>query len=594
MTATTAPLLATPRVMAGTAGAFYVAGGLVAAAVVLGTGPGSGPARAGLAALAAAALLTGVALLRWGRHLPRRAFHGVVLLGTLLVTAAVPLCPTTASALAVTTVYAFVGIDVVFFFGWAQGAGHLVVLLAAAAWALRDREGVTPGVLLALALVCLVIAAVVGLLARAASGADHDGLTGLLNRRGFDQALDRAVAAAGPDGSLAAALVDVDHFKAVNDGDGHGAGDRLLRELAVQLAAALPRDAVLARYGGDEFAVLLPGRCGREALDLVEGLRAGTRTVAFSAGVAHLFPGESGADLVRRADAALHAAKVSGRGRSRLDDVGSAELARDLSEALAAGDVRAWFQPIVVPSTGELVGVEALARWTHPLRGPVTPAEFVPVAETTGLIVELGAAILADACRGARTLREAWGRDLLLTVNVSGRELVRDGFAEHVHDVLRATGWPADLLVVEVTESLLDGSTGTALRALEDLRAFGVSVAIDDFGTGYSAFSRLDTLPADYLKLDSGFIAEITTSPRRAGVLQALLSLSHALGLEVVAEGVETPEQADLLTGLGCPLAQGWLFGRAVPPGELAAAGPAGAGPAGDRLAAPRPSLAER
>ncbi|MFD0482124.1 putative bifunctional diguanylate cyclase/phosphodiesterase [Kineococcus sp. GCM10028916] len=588
----TAPLLATPRVMARTAGAFFVAGGVAAMVVILTADFGRAPDRAVLIVLAATALLGGAALLRWGRHLPRNAFHAVLLVGTVLISLAVPLCPTTATALAITTVYAFVAIDVMFFFGWLPGAAHLVAIFGAGGWALHEREGVTLGVELALVVVCSVITAVVGILVRVAARANHDSLTGLLNRRGFDQALDEAVAAARSGGALAAALLDVDHFKTVNDGEGHGAGDRLLQELATELRTTLPAGTVIARYGGDEFAVLLPGRSGRQALTAVEELRAGARTAGFSAGVGQLFPGESGADLVRRADAALYAAKAGGRGRTRLDDVDSVELARDLALALDAGDVRAWFQPIVIPATGEVVGVEALARWTHPVRGQVPPAEFVPVAETTGLIVELGAAILTDACRGARDLREAWQRDLLLTVNVSGRELTRTGFAAHVHEVLRSTGWPADLLVVEVTESLLDGSTGSALRALEELRSFGVSVAIDDFGTGYSSFSRLDTLPADYLKLDAGFIAEITTSPRRAGVLQALLSLSSALGLEVIAEGVETAEQADLLTRLGCPLAQGWLFSRAVPPAALAATRPAE--PVDDRLAARGPALSPR
>jgi EAL domain-containing protein (putative c-di-GMP-specific phosphodiesterase class I) len=154
-------------------------------------------------------------------------------------------------------------------------------------------------------------------------------------------------------------------------------------------------------------------------------------------------------------------------------------------------------------------------------------------------------------------------------VNVSGRELVRDGYADDVLSVVEATGWPAELLVVEVTESLLDGSSGPALQALRALRAHGISVAIDDFGTGYSAFSRLDTVPANFLKLDHGFTAEITTSPRRAGILQALLSLARALDMQVIAEGVETVEQAELLAASGCPLAQGWLFARPAPPQDL-------------------------
>ncbi|NYD23724.1 putative bifunctional diguanylate cyclase/phosphodiesterase [Kineococcus aurantiacus] len=554
-----------------TAGAFYAAGGAAALAVILSAtfhDPGD---RHVLLALATTALLSSLALFRWGGHLPRGAFHVVVGAGTVLITFAVPLCPTTATALAITTVYSLVAIDVMFFFGWASALVHLVALFGAAVWALHDRSGVTAGVAIALALVCLVITVVVGALVRRASDAHHDSLTGLRNRRGFDAALDAAVAAARHGAPLAAALIDVDHFKTVNDGHGHAAGDRLLQQLSGELLEGLPQEAVLARYGGDEFAVLLPGRTGAQTLELVEDLRRGLTSAGCSAGVAGHLPGESGADLVRRADTALYAAKLSGRGRCRLDDLDSAELAHDLAQALSAGQVRAWFQPVVRPTTGEVVGVEALARWRHPERGCVRPDEFIAVAETTGLIGELGAAVLADACRGAVELARVHGDGLLLTVNVSGRELVSEGYAERALALVRASGWPVERLVVEVTESLLDASSGPALETLHRLRAAGARVAIDDFGTGYSAFSRLDTLPADYLKLDHGFTAQITTSDRRAGVLQALLSLSRALGMQVIAEGVEDEEQDALLGALGCPLAQGYLYARPAPVAELLA-----------------------
>ncbi len=567
-----------------TAGAFYTAGGFAALAVILCADfPQRGP-RDVLLLLAAGALVGGALLLAVGRYLPRGAFHGVVGLGTVLITLAVPLCPTAATALAVTTVYAFVALDVVFFFGWLQGSAHLAALFAAAWWALHDRPEVTAGVGIALAVVCTVVTTVVGLLVRVASNANHDALTGLLNRRGFDRALDTALT--GHRGEpLAAVLLDVDHFKTVNDRRGHAAGDHLLQTLARELQGELPEGAVLARYGGDEFALLLPGHSGTRALEVVERARRSC-TAQLSAGIAELLPGQAAADLLRHADAALYGAKTAGRGRSRLHDDASVELARELAVAIGAGHVRAWFQPIVSPSTGDVVGVEALARWVHPDREIVSPAEFVPVAETTGLIFDMGLAVLADACRGAREVSDAWGRDLLLTVNVSGRELTSENYPQRVLEIVRASGWSADLLVVEVTESLLDGSSGQALAALEDLRAHGVSVAIDDFGTGYSAFSRLDTLPADYLKLDNVFMADITSSPRRAGMLQALISLAHTLGLQVVAEGVETREQADLVVGMGGTLAQGWLFGRPVPPADLAAAPPDPVGPAEEWLAA--------
>ncbi len=303
MRAWTTPALATPRVMALTAGAFYAAGGTAALAVVLSaTFPAPGR-RSALLALAVTALVCGAGLLRWGRRLRRSAFHVVVGAGTLLITGAVPLAPTTASAVALAAVYAFVAIDVVFFFATRPAAAHLTALLLAATVALRGREGVTPGVAVALAVVCLVVTAAVGLLVRRASDAHHDALTGLRNRRGFDAALD-AVLPATRDGDLGLALLDVDHFKAVNDRQGHAAGDALLEDFADVLRRELPAHAVVARFGGDEFAVLLPGRTGTAALELLDSVRAHT-AVGWSAGVAGRVCGESGTDLLRRADAAL-------------------------------------------------------------------------------------------------------------------------------------------------------------------------------------------------------------------------------------------------------------------------------------------------
>ncbi|WP_347057412.1 EAL domain-containing protein [Blastococcus sp. HT6-30] len=249
-------------------------------------------------------------------------------------------------------------------------------------------------------------------------------------------------------------------------------------------------------------------------------------------------------------------------------------MARDLAAALAGGCVgglSVHLQPIVTPADGAVAGVEALVGWHHPERVPVSPAEFVPVAEAEGLVGPLGAFVWTAACRDARTLSETTGRRLFLTVNVSGRELDDPHFPDRVLATLAATGWPAGQTVVEVTESLVEAESARSVTALHALRGHGLRVAIDDFGTGYSALARLDTLPTDYLKLDGSFVSSITTSTRRARLLRSVMALADALDLVLIAEGVETEEQARVLTTLGCPFAQGYLYGRPQPVAELVA-----------------------
>jgi diguanylate cyclase (GGDEF)-like protein len=557
---TAAPDVATPRVMGRTAGLFYTCGGLAAIAVVVGPAEQERGA-AVLWGMAVTALLAGGYLLLAGHRLPRGAFHVVVLAGTVLLSAAVVVSPSPHVALTLAPLYTFIAVDCSLFFPWPQAIAHLGAMLAAQTVALLSQPTLTPAVAVSTGLASVAVALVVGRLVKRASSASRDGLTGLLNRRGFDDALETAVAAADRSGQpLAVALLDLDRFKSVNDGHGHAAGDHLLRSVAAACREAVPAGVLVARVGGDEFALLLPDTSASSALARVETTRAAVRGCDLSGGVAQHVPGESGAELLRRADAALYAAKAAGRGRVVLGGGDTDELAVALAAAIADGAIGVALQPVLALPDRTLVGVEALARWEDPVRGTVPPGRFVPVAESAGLVADLGTAVLTTACRQADTLQGAVGRPLLLTVNVSGRELVVPGYTDTVLRVLAETGWPAGRLVLEVTESVVDASSGTALETLDRLRGHGIAIAIDDFGTGYSSFSRLDTLPADYLKLDHSFIATTTTSPRRAGMLEALLSLSRALGLTVIAEGVETQAHEALLVALGCPLVQGYFY----------------------------------
>lgn len=579
--ATPSPLASgasTPRSLAVTSGSFYVAGGLTALLVTWGAVGFATPPGRVLTAVAAVALGVGAVLLLWRGQLPERVWHVVVGAGTALVALAVAIAPDAASAVALSSVFAFIAIDAFSFFRTREAVAQLVLLVTASSAALLSHPDVGAGTAAGAAVVLLCTAFVVGRLVATASTATLDPLTGLLNRRGYDRACEDLLAAAERTGApLSVALVDVDEFKAVNDGLGHAAGDDLLRGLAAGCLALLPPSAVLARYGGDEFALLLPGCGGDEAFRVVDAVRAAATGTTLSCGVAELVAGETGADVLRRADTAMYAAKRGGRDRTALADTGGPTMARDLALALRTGAVHVALQPVLRLRGERVVGVEALARWTDPVRGVVPPAEFVPVAEAAGLIGELGGFVLERACRDVAVLVEAWGTPLVLTVNVSGRQLLEPGFVDRVLATLALTGWTPAALVVEVTESLLDATTPAATEALRALRRVGVAVAIDDFGTGYAALSRLDAAPADFVKLDAQFIADITTSPRRAAVLRAVLDLCAGLGLAVIAEGVERREQADLLRELGCPLAQGYLFARPLPVAELvarAAAGP--------------------
>ncbi|MQA35975.1 putative bifunctional diguanylate cyclase/phosphodiesterase [Modestobacter roseus] len=551
---------------------FYVAAGIAGLLAVFGPGAGE-QARWAIAAFSVGAIGAGAVSFRWGPRWPRHVFHWPVASAGVLIAVVVAISPDAATAMAAASLLTFAAIDACFFFSLRLAWLHLLVGTSAVTGALL-LQGDTP---LALALALSAVVAALGNVTRGlvirASSASRDPLTGLANRRGFDDALEELLAVAARKGEpLSAALLDLDNFKQINDSAGHEAGDLVLIRVADGWRRELPPSAVLARHGGDEFALLLPGTTGPDALALVRRIATEHPDVGISCGVAEMRPDEGIAALMRRADRALYEAKAAGRGRCELEGGTGSALARDLSAALVAGDIHVHYQPIVALPGGAVVGVEALARWTHPQRGPVRPDEFVPVAEQSGLVHALGAHVLRTACTDLAGVRTPAGEPLTLGVNVSGRELTDPGFAQRVHDVLTDTGFPADHLVLEVTESLLEGESPAALATLQSLRAAGLTVAIDDFGTGYSSLSRLDTLPADVLKLDRSFIETVHSSPRRAQMLQSLVAMCRGLGLDVVAEGVETAEQEAAVHAMGCTFAQGWRHGRPAPLPDLLAA----------------------
>jgi diguanylate cyclase (GGDEF)-like protein/PAS domain S-box-containing protein len=412
----------------------------------------------------------------------------------------------------------------------------------------------------------------------------HDALTGLANRVLFADRVGQALRRrARGDGAAAVVFIDLDGFKAVNDTLGHQAGDALLREVADRLRSTVRAGDTVARLGGDEFAVLVEASgdgvapAGATADRVLAALArpmelAGQRvTISGSVGIAVATADATGESLVRDADIAMYAAKVSGRGRSVVFDPGMRiaaverrRLEQELSGALAAGQFRLVYQPVVDLADQRVLGFEALLRWDSPTLGAVPPTRFIPVAEDLGLIGEIGAWVLREACRTAADWRREHpaAADTTMSVNVSAVQLTAPDLLDHVRGALTASGLPASAVVLEVTETALVGNPERAAASLAALRALGVRVALDDFGTGYSSLGHLQQFAVDVLKIDRSFVATISGEEEMPPIVRGLVDLGRALDLEVVAEGIESEGQRDRLLEGRCASGQGYLFAR--------------------------------
>jgi diguanylate cyclase (GGDEF)-like protein len=419
----------------------------------------------------------------------------------------------------------------------------------------------------------------------------HDPLTELANRSLFLDRLQHALARQERHGeTLAVIFMDLDDFKLVNDSLGHGAGDELLRSVADRLHLILRPSDTAARFGGDEFAILLEDTSEayaavRVAERIVSVLKprfviAG-REVAMhaSVGVAVSTVSDVSADeLVRRADVAMYRAKVKGKGGFEIFEPSMQEVATrrleirtDLERALDRGELVVMYQPVVDMSDSNPVGVEALVRWNHPRWGLVHPAEFIGVAEESGLIADLGLQVLEEACRQQQVwLREYSDQpEFSLSVNVSPRQLRDSRFVSDVWSVLSRTGLDPARLILEITESFTVDNPESAGSRLRELKDLGVRISIDDFGTGYSSLAMLQELPIDILKIDKAFVDHVADDPRRAAFARAIVRLGRTLGLDLVAEGVETGAQRERLLSLGCHTAQGYFFSAALTASEV-------------------------
>jgi diguanylate cyclase (GGDEF)-like protein/PAS domain S-box-containing protein len=428
--------------------------------------------------------------------------------------------------------------------------------------------------------------------------ATRDALTDLPNRLLLGDRLQQALAVAHRDGSaLAVLFIDLDRFKTVNDSLGHPIGDTLLLRTAERLKVCLREEDTVARQGGDEFIVLVPGIADQRSAALVaekilevlsRPVNADSHelVVTGSIGIA-LYPddGRDASTLLKNADTAMYHAKESGRNTyqfftARMNELAQQrlELEADLRRAMVQSELMLHYQPKVKLANSAVIGMEALARWQHPQRGLISPTKFIPVAEDAGLIAGIGEWALDQACRQSLAWQRAGYSRLQVAVNVSARQFRGQHFVEKVSRILAETGVDPRSLELEITESTIMESAVEAVAVLEALRAMGIELAVDDFGTAYSSLSYLKRLPIDRVKIDQSFVRDVPSDSDDAAIVRAIVAMAHSLDLTVIAEGVETKTQLDFLRQVNCDEAQGYYFGRPLPAAELTAVLESGAG----------------
>jgi diguanylate cyclase (GGDEF)-like protein len=411
--------------------------------------------------------------------------------------------------------------------------------------------------------------------------ARHDDLTGMLNRVGFVEELNgRLFRDRQPQNVL---MIDLDRFKAVNDTLGHSAGDELVRKIGVALAGIVPRNGVLARLGGDEFGVIIEATtdegiaslctqilkiCGQSRM--ISGHEV---QVSASIGVAQQSAEHSDVELLRQADLALYAAKREGRNRFRVFDAAldkatkyRLSIENGLEAALRSGQFKMVYQPIVTAATGAVTGYEALVRWDSPQYGSISPTEFIPVAEETGLILDIGDWIARQALKDCRRWNGPY-----VSINLSVRQFLRHNVAERILQYAKDADVPPERVQIELTETAIIDDVERADYHLKILRAAGMRVALDDFGTGYSSLVYLNQFAIDCIKIDKSFVDNIARDRQSAVIVASVTKLAGSLGMSVVAEGVETEEQRMVLMAAGCGALQGYLFGKPVSSGEVIA-----------------------
>jgi diguanylate cyclase (GGDEF)-like protein/PAS domain S-box-containing protein len=417
----------------------------------------------------------------------------------------------------------------------------------------------------------------------------HDGLTNLPNRRLFNERLNSQLTKAKEQNhSLAILCLDIDRFKYINDSLGHYIGDRLLQEISTRLIESIGDEYFVSRIGGDEFNIILSNSNRENAIEIAETIIKGFSKpfnidnyelfITTSVGIS-IFPydGEDSLTLLKNSDAALYRAKEHGKNTYKIFHSGmnihsyrSFILQNDLRKAIERNELTLYYQPRVDLETGKINSAEALLRWNHPNWGLISPLEFIPLAEESGQIVEIGEWVLEAACRQSKVWNDNGLHSIRVAVNFSPRQFLQKNLIEKIQTVLKDTGISTDMLEIEITESTLMDNEGTVINVLEQLRKMGITISIDDFGTGYSSLSYLKRLPVNTIKIDKSFIQDISSKfPSSVSFVSSLLSLGQSLNLSMIAEGVETEEQFNILKGQNCKEIQGFLICPPVPPREF-------------------------
>ncbi|MEB3279854.1 MAG: EAL domain-containing protein [Lyngbya sp.] len=420
----------------------------------------------------------------------------------------------------------------------------------------------------------------------------HDPLTGLLNRHGFLQKLQEADSyrLINPDFVFAIFFLDLDRFKVINDSLGHQVGDQLLRIIARKLIQSVRNLDQVARLGGDEFAILIENLndlneicqiAQRIRNEIIQPIYINEHEVFTNVSIGIVLSSigyNQVDDLIRDADIAMYRAKTSGRGRYEIFNATMRERVRllqqlesELQRALERNEFQVYYQPIVNLSNREINGFEALVRWNHPERGLVSPAHFIPIAEETGLITLLDWKVMREACQQV----QRWNENLknrppfVLSVNLSARQFIQANLVEQVTKILNDTGLEREYLKIEMTETALLENPEKVAQTISQLKSLGIGLSLDDFGTGYSSLSYLHRFPVDNLKLDISFIRSMNSEPQSFEIVRTMIVLAHALNINAIAEGIETPEQLNTLQHLNCPLGQGYYFSKPLPPENI-------------------------